>query len=523
MNRVKRVSYGLILCILSIVLSAAFIVFDAHQAVAQKKDLKKIRREVERRYLSDSDRRIVRHKGDYRLDRGEELDANLVVTDGNAEIEGKVLGTVVAIDGDIEVSRTGTIRGDAIAVSGDIITRSGSVIIGDEIHTSWRNFVDRSARSYRSVSKWEKDRFEDWWDSDVEYNGIGNDFLFRYNRVEGLFLGARFANPDWEEDYYMHLYAEGGYGFKSDVWRYNVGLERGFFNDHRLTMGVKAYDLTDSDDFWRIGLVENWLAALFIKEDFFDYYTRRGFTGYVSQQIDNTLKFQLEYRTDTFESMKNNADWTVFGGSKEFRPNPQINEGDLNSINFSARLDTRNSSYRLFQGWFVKFDMEYTSPDLDSDFDYERYILDARCYLPLSRYDNLNMRLWLGSSRGSLPVQRGFYLGGIGTLRGLKYKEYAGTSMAMGNIEYVFDPGRILTGPPSWLLEDFKLAFFADAGVVDMVEVDDFSDMLNDGDWMHDAGFGIMTQDEEFRVDFAWRTDVQGEPVRITFRLNRAF
>ncbi len=506
-----------------IIMALICVTMNVENTVAQKKDLRTIRREAESRYLKNSHFEVDRHRGNFVLERDEELDKDLVITDGDADIDGEVLGTVIVIDGDIKVSHTGIIRGDAIAISGEIIRRSGSVIIGDEIQTSWRSFVPRSSRTTSSRDRWSRTRNRYDWDYEFDRDFFDEDFLFRYNRVEGLFLGARMINPDWDDGRFLYMYGEGGYGFKSKDWRYTVGLERRFFYEHRLTVGAKAYDLTDSDDFWRIGRYENWIAAFCIKEDFFDYYNRRGFTGYLSQQVDDLMKFELEYRIDTFESMRNKANWTLFGGGKNFRENPAINEGDMRSLNFSAILDTRDRAFSADQGWYVKFDGEYTSPDMESDFDYERYILDVRWYQPLSRYDNLNTRIMLGSSKGQLPVQRGFYLGGIGTLRGTRFKEFAGTSMAMANIEYIFDPNRVLSGPPSWLLEDFRVSFFSDIGVVDMVDIGDYSDMLESDLWKHNVGFGILTQDEDFRVDFAWRTDEQGEPLRITCRINKAF
>ncbi|MFC1730332.1 BamA/TamA family outer membrane protein [candidate division KSB1 bacterium] len=514
-----RLSMGVKYCLVIICTLFLFSVY----AGAQEKDLTAIRNEVERRYLSSSDFELILHKGNYRIQRGEVVDADIIITGGDIEIDGEVLGTVITIEGDIEVGRTGTIMGDAIAVSGDIIRSSGSAVVGDEIQTSWRNFVNRRDRSLQSRPDWRDDRFSNWNRPDWEDDLMDEDFIIRYNRVEGLFLGGRITNPDWGDGRLLYLYGEGGYGFKSEDWRYTIGLERRFFDDHFLSIGVKAYDLTDSDDFWRIGKNENWLAASIIKEDFFDYYNRRGHSAYISQQIDNIAKFQLEYRIDRFENMPLKASWSLFGGRKKFRDNPAIVTGDMRSINFYAIFDSRERTYRSNQGFFARFDTEYTSPDLESDFDYERYILDLRSYVPLSRYENLNVRLMLGSSRGALPPQRGFYIGGIGTLRGLKFKEFPGTSMAMGNIEYVFDPYRLLTGPPSWFLEDFRISLFTDIGAVDFVELDDYWDMMDKDIWKHDVGFGILSQDEDARLDFAWRTDKQGEPLRVTFRINRTF
>jgi len=492
----------------------------AHDAAAQKKDIKKIRQEAEKRYLSGSGKNNERYKGNFYLDRGEKLDANLVVTGGNAEIDGEVFGTVIVIDGDIRLGRTGIIRGDAVAVTGDIIRRTGSVIVGDEIQISWRTLVSRSERK---VSKWQDRRLTGTTYSDWDRELIDKDVYVRYNRVEGLFFGLAVNNPDWNDSRILYLYGDGGYGFKSKEWRYTIGLEHRFFDVYQFRVGVKKYDLTDTDDGWRIGRAENSLAAFLLREDFFDYYNRQGYTAYMKQYIDNWAKLQLEYRVDTFESMLNSASWSLFGGNKVFRANPLINEGDMRSINFSVLFDTGNSYLRANKGWKINGDVEYTSPDIGGDFDYERYILDIRRYQPVSRYENLNMRLMFGSSKGALPIQRGFYLGGISSLRGMRFKEFSGTSMFLANIDYIFDPNRLLAGPPSWILNDFRLAFFFDAGAVTMTDVKDYDDIFDKNIFMHNVGIGFLSQDEDFRIDFAWRTDKRGEPMRVTFRLIQTF
>ena len=492
----------------------------ADGGLAQKKNLDEIRRAAEKRYLADSDKETEHHKGNYSVEEDEVIDANIVVTDGVIEIDGEVKGTVIVIEGDLYVNRLGIIRGDAIAISGDIIRRTGAVIAGDEIETSWRNFVRRSDRTSRRWSSRADTRTRYGPDNELFDD---DEFLFRYNRVEGMFLGTNILRRDWVDARILRLYGDVGYGFKSKKWRYTAGLERRFFNDNPLTIGIKGYDLTDSDDYWRIGHNENTLAALFLREDFLDFYNRKGFTTYIGQEILDAAFIQLEYRSDEFESMPNAAKWSFFGGNKVFRHNPSISEGESRSVNFYGLIDTRNGNRLADKGWWIQFESEYTSPDLGGDFDYERYILDIRRYQPLTRFENINFRLRLGSSRGIVPIQRRFYLGGISSLRALNFKEFSGRSMFLANIEYLFDPGRILTGPTSWFLEDFNLVLFFDAGAVTEADINHYFDELKQDIFKHNVGVGLETHDGDLRVDLAWRTDQKDKEVRATLRINRSF
>ncbi len=511
--------------VLVIAFFCAVMIF-ADNAAAQKKDLRQIRREVEREYLASSSKKIERHSGDFRLRSTGTVDADLVITDGNVTIDGTVRGSVIVIDGDLEVGKRGEIRGDAIAISGNIIRESGSIIVGDEIQRSWRSFVERRTTVRRRWDRQER--------SSRYYRDIGFDFdddlfdddsvLFRYNRVEGLFLGYNFERDGyWDDPTLFHIYGNGGYGLKSKEWRFLAGMERNFFHDNSPSIGVKIYDLTDSDDFWRIHEDENTLAALFIKEDFIDYYNRRGITGYFEQNVENVFKFNVEYRSDTYYSMYNKTNWSFFGGNKRFALNRPVTEGDMKSVFARISVDTRRSSRYMNQGWYLNLETEVSNPDIGGDFDFERYIVEIRRYQPLSRYENINLRVFAGSSKNTLPIQRRFYLGGLSTLRAFDYKVFEGSSMLLGNAEYVFDPSRIFSGPPIFILEDFKMAGFFDIGAVTDADIDGFMDSFENIDFKHNAGVGLMTHDEDFRIDFAWRTDQKGDDLRVTFRLKHAF
>lgn len=218
--------------------------------IAQEKNLKEIRKAAEERYLTKTGRKIERHKGNYRVRINEVIRGDLVITDGDVEIEGRVSGTVIVINGDIELGRRGEITGDAISVSGDIIKKSGSIISGDEIQTSWRSFIQRSERDERR--RWQRQRggnVKNWSYDDELFD---EDAIFRYNRVEGVFFGLKLDRENYYGDAPLNVYGHAGYGFKNDEWRYMLGVERNFFYENQMSLGAKIYDLTDSDDYWRM-------------------------------------------------------------------------------------------------------------------------------------------------------------------------------------------------------------------------------------------------------------------------------
>ncbi len=56
-----------------------------------------------------------------------------------------------------------------------------------------------------------------------------DNFIFRYNRVEGVFLGLGSEKKYyWDGERNWNMYGSAGWGVKSHTWRGNLGLARQF-------------------------------------------------------------------------------------------------------------------------------------------------------------------------------------------------------------------------------------------------------------------------------------------------------
>ena len=86
--------------------------------------------------------------------------------------------------------------------------------------------------------------------------------------------------------------------------------------------------------------------------------------------------------------------------------------------------------------WGIYGEFEICGNSFKGDFDFQRWTLDVRKYWRLDPEQFLKLRLRVGSGDRELPLQRKFYLGGIGTLSGYDYKEFQGDKMVLGNAEY---------------------------------------------------------------------------------------
>ena len=472
---------------------------------------------AEKMYLKKRDTlSCSRLTGDFTLVEGEVQDGHLVVAEGYAVIAGKVQGTLLVICGNVKLRETAIVEGDVVCIGGHIDRSRDSQVFGDQIEASPRS-LSSSPRSRRDWSR--------SWKSYRRRYAPAFEGMAHYNRVDGVFLGIALP-PRYTEHNGVEVYGFGGHAFASKQWQYQIGGELYFGEDSRLLLGVEAHDHTASEDEWIIHEDENNVAAFFINEDFRDYFRRDGFTAYVSQNLSTSAKLTAGYRRDNLRALPNETDWSLFVNRKKFRVNPGIAEGRLASYFAQARWDTRNHRTHPDRGWLFQINAEFSRPDGESAYDFDRVIVDLRRYQPLGDGRNFDIRLRAGSARGFLPEQFLFDLGGISTLQGYRFKEFTGDRMVLGNAEYRIDASRSRLGDIP-LLGELNLILFADAGLAwfadDRSEITASFETLTFDKLKTDVGLGLTDQDGQVRLNFAKRTDKGGEDVVITFRVNRNF
>ncbi len=514
----------------------------------ENKDDQQIRAHVEKKYLKrqqpqNSD--IFRFWGDITIEPDELIRGDVVTLRGTIKVQGEVDGDVVSVFGGVELDSLARVNGDVVAVGGKIYRSPAARVTGDLVQTTITGVTVEDGDQHVSVGwhgvsvkpkkgdEWERKRrpHQNQWSPSID----DEPFMFRYNRVEGLFLGLKLEKDDWRGrgQSWFDLYGHAGYGFARKRACYQIGLERNFFGKYGPIIGAEAHDVVHSEDEWIIPTFENSLAALFLREDFQDYFRRAGYSAYISHDLSEYLTLTAEYRQDHHYDLKRKTQWSIFGGDKKFRENPLIDEIEFRSVAATAILDTRNDYKYPNQGWLINITGEFAGKDFKNPtVDFNRYIVDIRRYQPITSGENLDFRVRAGSSFGHLPRQLQFDIGGLSTIRGYNYKEFANDSsnqtnrLLLGNIEYrIFGRrspfNRMLGG------SDFSLILFADAGMVwsvaDTVKAQQGFDHLDWDDLYTAVGFGIGNREGNVRLDFAKRMDRKGEPLVVTFRINRPF
>jgi len=328
---------------------------------------------------------------------------------------------------------------------------------------------------------------------------------------------------------YFTVHGFGGYGFKEKKWRYELGLDRWLFDkrDYRFEIGAKIHDLTDSRDDWLISTNENSLAAVFLKDDYHDYYRRTGYEVHASQNFSIFLKGKLTYRNDEYESVSRHANWSLLNSDDKFRENLPIDEGNMRSLYGELYLDTRDNIEMPRHGWFGLLAIETSNNNLKSDFSFNQYTFELRRYQPFGYKERLDIRLKIGSAEGDLPIQKMFQMGGLSTLRAYTNKSLVGNRLFLANFEYNLNPRIFSTD--FFIFDELNYIVFYDIG--DAWEADinidekwyEGFDKLKLNRLKSDIGFAITLNNGKYRFSFAKRLDTGKDPITFSFRMVKPF
>jgi len=369
-----------------------------------------------------------------------------------------------------------------------------------------------------------------------------HETIFRYNRVEGAYIGlAQVKRLFWHSKPPLVSTGSFGYGFANKTIRYSLGLYFPIYlEDQIIEIGAEGHNFTDSKDQWRFDRDENTATALFAREDFMDYFERRGYSltasWYYRGERDWNIRAGVGYVHDTYASMNRVTNWSFFGGDKRFRINPLINDGNINSMLVSAGANNLPAIDDKTRGWKAQFSLEMAGGGMRGDFEFTQLVAEAVRYQPLNEHLNLNMRVRTGLSDGMLPVQRQFELGGPGSLPGYRYKEFSGSHVLLFNVELIIRS--TLAGEArGWarnILRSSNLIFFADAGAVNDILPVATQDITRGaynvsfgGDYSFeglktDLGVALGSADGVFRIGAAWRLD-RSESANFIIRFTHPF
>jgi len=314
------------------------------------------------------------------------------------------------------------------------------------------------SRDRRDPANPRRARYDDRWVSEVvigknhrvlrpheEFDfDIFDEVYASFQRVDGFSLGfgPRFrCELPWSPSLDGRLL----YGFSSEEWSGAIRLRQPLLETDELAIVVEAYDQTDYTEQTGLSDTENSLAAWIFREDGRDYYRREGIALGLVAEPSEEIELRFEMLVDDYESQEvvTHAGWNL--GRPNFQPNPAVLEGTMRSLVGEALVGDD------FHHFWLRYE---TSDDdmLSTTTDFAQLTAQYRSRLRLGRYQRLDFRVKAGGTlSGSLPQQRRYVVGGIGTVRGYGYQSLlipdpdrdpatplpvGGEQMALVNAEY---------------------------------------------------------------------------------------
>jgi len=256
---------------------------------------------------------------------------------------------------------------------------------------------------------------------------------FRYNRVDGPTptLGAAFQTGRSPAPV---LFAQGTYAYSRERLLYEGGFTLPFGDRPLVSVGGTAYRKTATEDDWIVTPGENTIYALLARTDYQDYYETEGGKVRAAWSPGSDFELRGEARLETQRSLSTKTRVSLTGRHPVFRPNLPIQDGDDQAFLLGVRVGPAELPLR--GGMHGEARYERSGDPLQGDFEYGRLRGAFRYETRLAPTRDFRARLVAGSTlTGTLPVQKLWYVGGIGTLRGHDFKSSAGDQFFVANAE----------------------------------------------------------------------------------------
>jgi hypothetical protein len=336
-----------------------------------------------------------------------------------------------------------------------------------------------------------------------------------FNRVEGLHAGV---SVDAEKVLpVLGVRAGWAYGFSDKRAKYNFGATLFTSAGRVFGIGADVYRVMDHrPESGYYGSLFNSFTALFVKNDYRDYYEAEGWETFCTVTPVRLVNVRLSFTAESQRSVNQRTNYSIVYPSRQYRDNPPIIPGRLRSMMLFVRLGEEPVPLELVSRNAVELRVERSTPGFaSSQFDFSRYEAVATFSVPtfgssfLFRPE-LKMRIAAGGSSGTIPPQRLFGIESqsssfapFGVMRALRVKEFSGTSYAAINIEENFRTLPFLALGIPFLYKN-NLELVVHGGAAHSWNSGPYVIPVTSA-WYTEAGVGLSRILELFRVDATWR------------------
>jgi len=270
---------------------------------------------------------------------------------------------------------------------------------------------------------------------------FGDGDIFRYNRVEGPYLGLGLNLEEPVRNLDVRL--KTGYAFEAERWEHQYGLTYHLHRDRHLQVGLDYFNRVVRRPTVMSGPRGNYTFwSLVANVDPLDYYRNEGVQVFASTKLVDHTSLKVTYRDFQQFSMPALTEYSFFGDDT-LRVNPDINQGKLRSLAAEFTFDSRKlfKNKRRYerldspQYSLLKAGVEFASPDvINNDFDFRRYWVSFFRRQRTAGMGLTSLYVYAGASDGDLPPQKYFtidfgepYLTDAGNFLTLDRNNFAGS------------------------------------------------------------------------------------------------
>ena len=347
-----------------------------------------------------------------------------------------------------------------------------------------------------------------------------------FNRMDGFHLGLNYQKRINEIG--LRLGGFSGYSFHSEKWDYGLTFDQRMFriaqSPVHLFGGYENKSSTRYDSrLYSTGM--NSITTLLGGDDYFDYFRNEMMYGGIRlQRILPRTNLKFSFHREQHQTFGSDMlyDYSLFGWHNTRRPNPEIDEGILQSAKIELGYNVSSTDFGISGRRQILIAAEISDNSMGSDFDFTKlsFSIDWNFETFYQRRlftNTLDVHLSGGTASGELPIQRfGTVDGSIsrftpfGTLKTRNYVPYEGNRYWLAVAEHNFRtiPFELL-GLRSLVDRGWGLILFAGAGYS---EADgDYPENMLVTDGIHsEIGISLNSILGILRLDFAKRLDAPG-------------
>ncbi len=415
-----------------------------------------------------------RVSGAFAVDAATILAGDVAVLNGPVTINGRIQGSLIAINADVRLMPGARIDQNVTVIGGTLVGHDDAQV-GGEIRRQ-EELLRYRIEGERLVAESEPTYDDSWWKRhrvrhEFRRGEAYTDFFYAasraYNRVEGwsIAVGPRIQRtPEWGKinlDAFAIVRTADPIVWGDQSLGHEANAEVQFGKPIGVAVGGQLFSVVAPTENWQLANGEIGLAAFLLHRDFRDYYVRHGGELYARFQGGNDADLTFSLSDEQWRDRRGRNPFSLFQHDDPWRPNPLMDYGSMHLFTTRLRVDTREERGSPWAGWYVTAEIEQgagrltraglppgpgpvTLPALAPvPVNYTRAFIDARRYTRISPSTWVTLRIAGGGwmSGDALPAERKLSLGGSGTLPGYGFRELMGGGDVLQCSRGVAQPG----------------------------------------------------------------------------------